>query len=626
MMVSVATLQAQDSLLNWKTSINKINDSVFEITTSTTIAKGWHVYGNNPAVDGLTTVSFLFDYENAIPKYGPVFSDAATTINDGIFSQKTNVFVGSITLKQQVLITGKLPPVLKATIVTNIANATELIPHEYETVFTLNNNANTQSLVIPGIVADKVDTGNLWLIFLLGIGGGLIALLTPCVFPMIPVTVSFFTKRSPNRKTAVRNGVMYGLFILLIYAAASLPFHLLNNVNPEIFNNISTSPTLNVIFFAIFIVFAISFFGFFEITLPSSIATKADTKSSLGSLGGIFFMALTLAIVSFSCTGPILGSLLVGTSGGGAWALTAGMSGFGLALALPFAVFAIFPNLLAALPKSGGWLDTVKKVLAFLEVALALKFLSNADLAMHWGILKREVFIGIWILISLGLSLYLFGILRLPHDYKGQKIPAGRKVLGVIALLFTIYLLPGVTQTKYANLKLLSGFAPPLSYSIYGKDNIHGKGLEANVTNDYNKAIAMARAQGKPLLIDFTGWNCVNCRKMEEQVWTKPAVYSYIKENFILLSLYVDDKEKLPVEERIYGYKTKDGNVKDIITVGDKWATFQSENFNHVTQPYYAIITNAETLANKPEAYLPDANKYLQWLTSGKTIADKTGK
>ena len=460
-------------------------------------------------------------------------------------------------------------------------------------------------------------------IFLLGFLGGLIALLTPCVFPMIPVTVSFFTKKASNKKQAIRNGVLYGFFIFLIYVLASIPFHLLGNVQPEIFNSISTNSWLNIIFFLIFIVFAISFFGFFELTLPANIASKADSKSGLGSIGGIFFMAVTLAIVSFSCTGPILGSLLVGSLSGGAWQLTSGLAGFGVALALPFALFAMFPNWLASLPKSGGWLDTVKKVLAFVEVALAFKFLSNADLVMHWGILKREVFIGIWILTGLGLTLYLFGILRLPHDYKGMKISKGRKLTGVIALLFTLYLIPGITSTPYANLKLLSGFPPPLSYSIYGKENVHGKGLEPNVINDYEKALQMAKEQNnKPLLIDFTGWACVNCRKMEENVWTQPEVANYIKENFILVSLYVDDREKLPIEQR-FTYTTADGKQKQLMTVGDKWATFQAENFNQVTQPLYVIMDTSERLLNHPVGYTPDAKKYLEWLTCGKEAAKK---
>ena len=339
-------------------------------------------------------------------------------------------------------------------------------------------------------------------------------------------------------------------------------------------------------------------------------------------------MALTLAIVSFSCTGPILGSLLVGSLSGGAWQLTYGLAGFGLALALPFAVFAIFPNLLKALPKSGGWLDTVKKVLAFAELAFAFKFLSNADLVMHWGILKREVFIGIWILISAALTLYLFGIIRLPHDYKGMKISKGRKAIGIIALLFTLYLIPGVFNKQLSffvlhgkpenyNLKLLSGFPPPFSYSIYTTANLKNGILEADVMNDYAKALQLSKQTHKPLLIDFTGWACVNCRKMEENVWTKPEVYNYIKQNFILVSLYVDDRTLLPAEQR-FSYQTKTNSTKEIKSEGDKWATFQTENFNQTTQPLYAIINNDEKLVNNPVGYTPDVQEYLHWLAMRK--------
>ncbi len=468
---------------------------------------------------------------------------------------------------------------------------------------------------------DKSTKNNSLLItFFLGFLGGLLALLTPCVFPMIPVTVSFFTKRSNNKKKAIKNGLLYGFFIFIIYMAASLPFHILGNVQPEIFNQISTNAWVNIVFFIVFVVFAISFFGFFEITLPSGIASSADSKSGLGSIGGIFFMALTLAIVSFSCTGPILGTLLVGTAGGGAWQLTSGLAGFGLALALPFGLFAIFPGWLQTLPKSGGWLGTVKKVLAFAELALALKFLSNADLVMHWGILKREIFFAIWIIISAALTLYLFGIIRFSEDRKGMKIPMLRKVFAIITLCFTLYLIPGVSNSKYANLKWVSGFPPPLSNSIYGKENVKGKGLEANVINDYKKALQLAKAQNKPLLIDFTGWACVNCRKMEENVWSQQDVFDYIKENFILVSLYVDDKERLPVEKR-FTYNTKQGS-KEIVTIGDQWATFETENFQKQSQPLYVVIDTSERLLTNPVGYTPDVQKYLDWLRCGKATFD----
>ncbi|HRI20472.1 MAG TPA: cytochrome c biogenesis protein CcdA, partial [Panacibacter sp.] len=458
-----------DSLLNCKVSVKRVTDSIFEIKATTSVPAEWYLYGVNQGIDGLESVQLVYDYENARNVQPLAFSAQPQTINDAIWdNKKVNVYKGDISITQKVKISGLIPAQLKGTITGNLAKKDEFQPSEY--TFTVNLEggfavaASSKKLKIASVdlanpakncgKTTTAENSSLLSVFLLGFLGGLIALLTPCVFPMIPVTVSFFTKRSKSRQQAIRNGAIYGFFILLIYILASLPFHILGNVNPEIFNNISTSSTLNIIFFIIFILFAISFFGFFEITLPSGIAGKADSKSGLSSIGGIFFMALTLAIVSFSCTGPILGSLLVGSLSGGAWPLTSGLAGFGLALALPFALFAIFPEWLKSLPKSGGWLDTVKKVLAFAELALAFKFLSNADLVMHWGLLKREVFIGIWILIGAGLTLYLFGILRLPHDYKGMKIGAGRKIAGVLVLVFTLYLIPGVTASKYANLQL----------------------------------------------------------------------------------------------------------------------------------------------------------------------------
>ena len=636
---TACTVFSQEAnMLQWQVSSKKVGEGVYDITAKTTVPAGWVLYGLNPSVEGLESLKFGFSNENIKLTGAPTTEQKAEPTKDPIFDGKSVlVFTGAVTVQQRVSIDGFVPEKLPLTIGSSLRKADEFKTEESSVEVVLEGGkAVTESaarIKIPtiklaspvnncGATSGPIADNGALSIFLLGFLGGLIALLTPCVFPMIPVTVSFFTKKASNKKQAVKNGVLYGFFIFLIYILASVPFHLLGNVQPEIFNSISTNSWLNIIFFLIFIVFAISFFGFFELTLPANIASKADSKSGLGSMGGIFFMAVTLAIVSFSCTGPILGSLLVGSLSGGAWQLTSGLAGFGLALALPFALFAMFPNWLASLPKSGGWLDTVKKVLAFAEVALAFKFLSNADLVMHWGILKREVFIGIWILTGLGLTLYLFGILRLPHDYKGMKIGTGRKVAGVIALLFTLYLVPGVTSTKYANLKLLSGFPPPLSYSIYGNENVHGKGLEPNVINDYEKALQMAKEQNKPLLIDFTGWACVNCRKMEENVWTQPEVYNYIKENFILVSLYVDDREKLPLEQR-FVYTTTDGTKKQLMTVGDKWATFQAENFNQVTQPLYVIMDTSERLLNHPVGYTPDAKNYVEWLKCGKEAFGK---
>lgn len=620
---------AQSEHLQWEVNAQKVNESSYNLIATINIQPNWHVYAETDTETGIDALQLLWDNENILPDGNPSFSKAPALISDPVFdNKKTSVFqAGKLILSQKINIKGAVPASLKIGLKGFAATNTEFLPideaqqsiaFEGGVEQSSNNTIKLTSIDVknPAEACGDAHTAgkSIWIVFLLGLGGGFIALLTPCVFPMIPVTVSFFTNRASNRSQAVRNGVLYGFFIFLIYVLASLPFHLIGNVQPEIFNNISTNAWLNIFFFIVFIFFAISFFGYFEITLPSGIAGKVDAKSGLTSISGIFFMALTLVIVSFSCTGVILGTLLVGTASDGAWSLTAGMAGFGTALALPFALFAIFPNWLKSLPKSGGWLDTVKKVLAFVELALAFKFLSNADLVEHWGLLKREVFIGIWIVISLGLAVYLFGWLKLPHDYKGQKISAGRKVLGAIAFLFAVYLVPGLTNTPYANLTLLSGFPPPLSYSLYGKNK--NESVEPHAKNDFEKAVQLAKEQNKPILIDFTGWACVNCRKMEEQVWTQPEIAALINEKFILTSLYVDDRKKLPVNER-FTYKPAIGAEKDIITIGDKWATFQSENFGQVTQPLYAVLRPDGKLMTYPVGYTPDVKKYEDWLNCG---------
>jgi thiol:disulfide interchange protein DsbD len=460
------------------------------------------------------------------------------------------------------------------------------------------------------------DTGNKSLlgIFLLGLAGGFIALLTPCVFPLIPLTVSFFTKKAANKSRGLGNALLYGFFIFLIYVLLSVPFHLVDKANPEILNNLSTNVWLNLLFFLVFVVFAVSFFGYFEIGLPAGLASKVDARSGLGNWGGIFFMALTLAIVSFSCTGPILGSLLAGVSNEGAWPLTAGLAGFGFALALPFALFAMFPKWLHSLPKSGGWLNSVKVVLGFLELAMAVKFLSNADLVKQWGLLKRELFIGIWVIIGIFILLYLLGVIRFPHDSPVKKIGRTRWAFILLFGAATIYLVPGLTNTKAANLRLISGFPPPLCYSVYKNPVNCAEKFEP--LRDYDEALALARKENKPLLIDFTGWACVNCRRMEEKVWTDPDVANMMRNDFVVVSLYVDERKKLPATKQLV-YKTKTGTEKSIITVGDKWATFQSENFNAVAQPQYAIICTDEKALTKTKAYTPSPKQFAAWLQCG---------
>lgn len=449
-----------------------------------------------------------------------------------------------------------------------------------------------------GTSGDEPLDGSLWTIFFLGFIGGLLALVTPCMFPMIPLTVSFFTKGSENKRKGRMNAFLYGAFIVLIYLCFSLPFHLLGSVDPEIFNKISTEPILNVVFFVIFIVFSISFFGYFEITLPSAFVNKMDQNASrFGGAIGIFFMAFTLALVSFSCTGPILGTLLVGaiTPDSGPLQLTIGIGGFGLAIALPFALFAMFPGWLNSLPRSGSWLTSVKVVLGFIEVALALKFYSTADMVSHWNTMPYELFLAIWVICAAGIVLYLLGFIRFPHDSPVKDRSATR--WGFIALFggILIYLLLGFRYDEHAKTfnapKLLSGLAPPASYSW-----IHPA---PPPLLDLCEAMERSRATGKPVMIDFTGYGCVNCRKMEQFVWTAPGIEKTIEEEYILVSLYVDDREKLPKDEQ-HRYTTSSGNPKDIITIGDRWATLEAETFHKVSQPWYALVSPDGKLLNAP--------------------------
>ncbi|HET6254367.1 MAG TPA: cytochrome c biogenesis protein CcdA [Puia sp.] len=448
-------------------------------------------------------------------------------------------------------------------------------------------------------------------VFLLGMLGGLIALIMPCTFPMIPLTVSFFTKQSGSRRKAIGNASLYGFFIFAIYVLISVPFYFLKSNSANILNDISTNVWLNISFATIFIVFALSFFGVFEITLPSRFSNSTDSKSSLGTIGGIFFMALTLAIVSFSCTGPILGTLLVEALGqsGGAVQLTIAMAGFGLMMGLPFALFALFPNWLQSLPKSGSWMNTVKITFGFIELAFALKYFSNADLAYHWGLLKRETFFGLWILIDFALVLYLLGVIKFHHDPPPPRLSKGRKIIALVFLVFGLYLLPGLTDTSYAKLSLLSGIVPPWEYTIYGN-------RDQRLINDYEAAIRLARQEHKPILIDFTGWACANCRRMEENVWTKPEVRKLLNNDYVLVSLYVDDRKQLPADQQ-FSFSTSDGSIKEIHTIGDKFATLQSENFKSASQPLYVVISPDEKLLTKPVPYTPNPGVYAQWLQCG---------
>lgn len=469
------------------------------------------------------------------------------------------------------------------------------------------------------VKTEVVAERGLWGIFSLGFFGGLLALLTPCVFPMIPLTVSFFTKGSENKSKGLSKAVLYGFFILLIYLLLSVPFHLMDSINPGILNDISTNVVLNLVFFAVFLFFAFSFFGFYEITMPSSWSNRASSAEGIGGTIGIFFMALTLALVSFSCTGPILGTLLAGalTSDGGATQLTAGMGGFGLALALPFAVFAAFPGLMGSIPKSGGWLNTVKVVLGFLELGLAFKFLSNADLVKRWGLLKIEPFLIIEILIFAGLALYLFGKIKFPHDSPLKKLSFGRITLGVLSAAFAIYLASGFRVNQETNtfqsLTLLSGLAPPVGYSWMFPNKCPN---DLDCFKDLESGMTYAQKVNKPVMIDFTGHACVNCRRMEEHVWPKEEVIDHLKNNYVLISLYVDERIELPEEEQLI-VESKTGRTQKLRTVGNKWTHFQTEYFNNNSQPYYVLLSPEGDLLNAPVGYMPDAEEYAAFLDCG---------
>lgn len=626
--------------VKWKIEMIKLDEFNYEMVFTATIEKGWHLYSQNlPGEDGPIATSFTFNEQEGLSKVGKTTEPKPILKYDPNFMMDLTFFEGEVSFKQKFSVDGSVKSISGA-YEYMVCDEERCLPPEWvEFDINLDGTSNMpvedaladsdgKQLRITGVDLDNPvndceiegaivkETKSNWNIFFLGFVGGLIALLTPCVFPMIPLTVSFFTKGGSAGASGIGESVMYGFFIFLIYILLSLPFHFLDSIDPEILNTISTNVYLNVAFFVIFVFFAISFFGYFEITLPAKFTNSVDQKSDVGGILGTFFMALTLALVSFSCTGPILGSLLAGslTASGGAMQLTTGMGGFGLALALPFGLFAAFPGWLKNLPKSGGWLNTVKVVLGFIELALAIKFLSNADLVAHWGLLKRELFFALWIIIGAGLFLYLIGAIKFPHDSKLDKLSWGRKGFAVAVLAFTIYLIPGLTNTKYANLNLISGFPPPLFYSYYEQANNCPLGIQC--FKDYEEGMAYAKANNKPVMLDFTGWACVNCRKMEENVWVDKDIYKTLNEDYVLISLYVDDRKELPNDQQ-FVYETVNGNKKKIKTVGNKWATLQTETFQNNSQPFYALISPEGELLNNPVGYTPNKATYQEFLNCG---------
>ncbi len=642
--------------VKWGTSTEKISDTEFDLVITATIDKGWHLYSQNVPEDGPIPTTINIDKaENSYLLVGEITEGEGHESYDNVFEMDIKYFENEAIFKQRIKVLTQDKITVNGILEFMVCDDKSCLPPtEVDLEFNVNSNAKrgneqiisskqsqvekkeTKSLqIISETIPDKEiksqekkqKNKSLWTLFILSFFAGFAALLTPCVFPMIPMTVSFFTKQSKNKAVGIRNAIVFGLAIIILYV-------LLGTVVTSIFgadslNALSTNVWFNIIFFLLLVIFAVSFLGAFEITLPSSWGTKVDAQADRGGFIGIFFMALALAIVSFSCTGPIVGTALVAAASQGGIAPVISMFGFSLAIALPFALFAAFPGWLNSLPKSGGWLNTVKVTLGFLELALAFKFLSNADLVLQTHFLEREVFLAIWIAIFAVFALYLFGKIKLPHDSDVQHISVGRLSLGLVALTFTIYLVPGLWG---APLKLISGFPPPMHYSEsnYGvgftklSDGNMGPAREIpegahlgphDIISflDYDKGMAYAKEVDKPVLIDFTGHACVNCRKMEERVWSDPRVLQVLKNDLVLISLYVDDKRKLPENER-YTSETTGRKVK---TIGNKWSDFQIKKYKANAQPYYVLLDHQGDNLNPYSAYNPDIDEYLAWLQEG---------
>ena len=651
--------------VDWSFSKQQISENTYELTFIADIEPGWAIYSNDIYSSGVDCdieicpipVSFEFNKDNESESDFDLIGDITEldenkeVSDDPIFLMQVTKFTKRATFKQTIELNSDNIDI-KGYLTFMVCDDTKCLPPtDVDFVFefgeskeqdvkieNLNSvNSDETNLLLYSFLAEEIKEPtsecnaenqtviqnkdkSLFGIFFLGIIGGLLALLTPCVFPMIPLTVSFFTKKNEN-DSGVFNALMYGFFIFLVYIILSIPFHLLDSVNPDILNDISTNIYLNILFFLVFLVFAFSFFGYFELTLPSSWTSKSAGQESRAGLVGIFFMAVTLALVSFSCTGPILGTLLAGSlsSDSGAWELTAGMGGFGFALGLPFALFAMFPNVLSRLPQSGGWLNTIKVTLGFIELALALKFLSNADLVAHWGILKIELFLALWFIIFFLLGIYLIGKIRFPKEAKFEKISGLRLFSAIFAFGFSIYLASGLIYDKekksYNALSLLSGLAPPLGYSYFSPKDCPN---DLECFKDLKSGIEFAKEMDKPILLDFTGYACVNCRKMEEHVWPLPEVDKVLRENFVLISLYVDDKKQLPESEKLYVERTSGIGLRKLENYGHKWAHFQASYFGVNSQPYYLLMDpNTFRILNDPVGYMPDAKEYVSFLECG---------
>ena len=600
--------------------MEQISADTIRLSFDLTIANGWHVYSTSLPAGGPISATLEFDtVYGAQPVTALLFTGNEIEKDDPVFGMRVRYFEKKVTFRQDFKISEGW--IMEGSLTYGACDDESCLPpqrvefsHKDPTLMAAATNQDNTSGIenIEGYNAQlwapvsysspqTTESGRgLWGLFLTSFIGGLIALLTPCVWPVIPMTVSFFLKRSSTRRKAISDAILYGLSIVAVYVALGLIITLAFGANA--LNALATNAIVNILFFVILVAFALSFFGLFEITLPSGWSTGTDRKSSAAGLGGIFFMALTLTIVSFSCTGPIIGFLLVdAASTGSILAPTVGMLGFSVAMAIPFTLFAMFPGWLQSMPKSGGWMDRVKVTLGVIELAFSLKFLSVADMAYGWGILPRDLFVLLWLLMALFLGLYLLGVFR--RGKKKLTVPGF--IVGMASLAFAACLVPGLWG---APLKAISAFTPPMSTQIFGHND---QTVEAQYT-DYNQAIAASQISGKPILIDFTGYGCVNCRKMEASVWTDPRVSDLIKNNYILVSLYVDDKSPLKQTVSI----TENGTNVRIRTVGDKWSLLQRYKFGANAQPFYVITDSKGKLLVGPYTFDPDPEHFYKFISS----------
>ncbi len=636
--------------VDWKFKTEKIDDTHVNLIFEANIKENWHLYSQYMDFGGPIPLYFEFEEsENYVRIDSVTESPEPHTEYDDVFEMDVLFFKGKVTFTQKIELLTKDGFVVKGILDGQACIDGSCVPVQGDFAFGLNGakvqteveeldgDAETPMLVKENTFGNAEEKENLLFFFLFALVGGLLAILTPCVFPMIPMTISFFMKES-NKVKARLNAFAFGISIIVIYTLVGSVLALI--FGPSIANWLSTHWIPNILFFIIFMVFAASFFGAFEIVMPSALVNKSDSKVDKGGILGAFFMALTLVLVSFSCTGPIVGSILVQSFGGSIIKPIVGMLGFALAFALPFTLLALFPGWLKNLPKSGGWLNTVKVVLGFVEVAFGFKFLSIADQTYHWGILDRQVYLAIWIVVFTMLGFYLLGKLKFKHDDELKHIGIGRLGLSMVTFSFVLYMIPGMWG---APLKALSGYLPPITTHYFNipqmiSDNniqlMKKMGIEEENSAceepkykedlhlpfgligyfDYKQAFECAKEQGKPVFIDFTGHGCVNCREMETVVWSDPRVLEYLRNNFVLLALYVDDKNiKLPEEE---WFKSKnDGKIKK--TLGEVNADIQIVNFNRNAQPYYVLITPEGKVLAEPRGYDLDPDAFVEFLKKG---------